>query len=92
VRAVRQYFEYIRDEARKRYDAGMEFADAAFDISLDPYMDWSDPERIIVNVHQLYREFSGETRPPDAMRLFALMGRYRRDWEAAHGANAPERG
>jgi glyoxylase-like metal-dependent hydrolase (beta-lactamase superfamily II) len=81
VRAVRQYFVWLRDEARKRFDAGMDFAEAARDISLDRYADWTDPERVIVNVHRLYREFAADDTPPDMLRLFALMGRYRSDWE-----------
>jgi glyoxylase-like metal-dependent hydrolase (beta-lactamase superfamily II) len=76
VRAMKSYLEYIRDEAKKRYDAGLGYEEAARDISLDPVADWTDPERILVNVHALYREFSGDKTPPDAMALFAAMGRY----------------
>jgi glyoxylase-like metal-dependent hydrolase (beta-lactamase superfamily II) len=76
VRAMKSYLEYIRDEAKKRYDAGLDYEEAARDISLDPVADWTDPERILVNVHALYREFSGDKTPPDAMALFAAMGRY----------------
>jgi cyclase len=76
VRAMKGYLEYIRGEAKKRYDAGLGYEEAARDISLDPVADWTDPERIIVNVHALYREFSGDKSPPDAMALFAAMGRY----------------
>jgi cyclase len=51
------YFEYITREAKKRYDAGMGVVDAAFDIDLTPFKGWLDPERIIVNVNTLYRDF-----------------------------------
>lgn len=74
VRAVRDYLVYIRDEARRRYDAGMSPADAARDIALGAYARWSDAERIAVNVHTLYREFSGgELAPPAVLELFGLM-------------------
>jgi glyoxylase-like metal-dependent hydrolase (beta-lactamase superfamily II) len=37
VEAVRGYLSFIRDEARKRYDAGMSARDAAHDIALGDY-------------------------------------------------------
>ncbi|KYF58102.1 MBL fold metallo-hydrolase [Sorangium cellulosum] len=74
VRAVRDYLVYIRDEARRRYDAGMSPADAARDIALGDYARWSDAERIAVNVHTLYREFSGgKLAPPGLLEIFGLM-------------------
>jgi len=74
VRAVRDYLTYIRDEARQRYDAGLTAADAARDIALGRYASWSDAERIVVNVHSLYREFGDSSEAPDTLQLFALMG------------------
>jgi cyclase len=79
VLALKRYFEYIRDEAKRRYDAGLGYEEAARDISLAPFAEWTDPERILVNVHALYREFSQEVAPPDAMALFAAMGRYHQE-------------
>ncbi len=73
VAAVRRYLEYIRDQARSRYDAGMSAFDAAKDIELAEYSAWSDPERIAVNVDSLYREFSGESQATDIMELFRQM-------------------
>ena len=74
VRAVRDYLAYVRDEARLRYDAGLSATDAARDIALADYSAWSDSERIAVNVHTLYREFSeGRSPMPDTIELFALM-------------------
>jgi cyclase len=83
VRAMKRYLEYIRDEAKKRYDAGMPYEEAARDISLTPFADWTDPERILVNTHALYREFSHDATPPDAMALFAAMGRYHEEHKAS---------
>ena len=74
VEAVRNYLTYIRDEARKRYDAGLTARDAAHDIALGDYDSWGDAERIAVNVATLYREFAGDTTPPNPAELFALMG------------------
>jgi len=73
VARVRQYLEYVRDQARQRFDAGMNAFEAAKDIELSEYSAWSDPERIAVNVDSLYREFSGEEQATDIMELFSRM-------------------
>ncbi|HVR31014.1 MAG TPA: MBL fold metallo-hydrolase [Thermoanaerobaculia bacterium] len=73
VRRLRAYLDYIAREARRRYDAGMPAFEAAQDIALDDYSSWGDAERIVVNVHSLYREFSGDQSPPDVPALFAQM-------------------
>jgi len=71
---VREYLEYIRDEARQRYDAGLGVIEAVQDIALGDYASWRDAERIAVNVDTLYREFSGENNEPaNPVELFALM-------------------
>ena len=82
VRAMKHYLEYVRDEARKRYDAGLSYEAAARDISLQPFADWTDPERLLVNVHSLYREFAADQSPRDVMALFAAMGRYHNERKA----------
>ena len=73
VEQVRHYLEYVRDQARARYDAGMSAFEAARDIELAEYSAWSDPERIAVNVDSLYREFSGEESATDILELFQRM-------------------
>ena len=40
---------WIDREARKRYDAGIGYYEAATQISLDPYADWIDSERIVAS-------------------------------------------
>jgi len=73
--AVRDYLVYVRDQARQRFDAGMGFEEAARDIALADYSAWGESERIVVNVHTLYREFSDGAIPPaNPLELFALMG------------------
>jgi glyoxylase-like metal-dependent hydrolase (beta-lactamase superfamily II) len=72
--AVRDYLVYVRDEAKTRYDAGLAAADAVRDIPLGRYASWGDAERIAVNVHTLYREFSGSEERPNPLELFGLMG------------------
>jgi cyclase len=77
VRALKEYFEFILVEARKRFDAGMTDEEAARDISWHAFRDWSDPERVFVNVNAAYRDFSGDRTAPDAGRMFSLMAKAR---------------
>ena len=75
VARFKGYFEYIDREARKRYDAGVGYYEAATQISLDPYADWIDSERIVMNVAALYREY-GATEKANPMTLWADMYRF----------------
>lgn len=86
VQAMKDYLLYIRDEAKKRYEAGMPAAAAARDISLDRFASWGDAERIVVNVASLYREF-GATEPLDLLQLFAEMGRLHAELKAKTAAH-----
>ena len=70
---VRHYLQFVRDQARARYDAGMDAFEAAQDIELSEYSSWSDPERIAVNVDSLYREFSGQQTRTDVIELMRRM-------------------
>jgi cyclase len=76
VSAVKEYFEYISREARRRFDTGMGVYEAAQDISLSDYSSWGDAERIVINVAALYREFSGGRKQHEG-NLFELMARLR---------------
>ncbi|MEO0436389.1 MAG: MBL fold metallo-hydrolase [Pseudomonadota bacterium] len=73
VRRVQDYLRYIDQEARERYDAGMGVREAAHDIAVSDFSSWIDGERIAVNVSTLYREYSGDTSPPNVAELFQLM-------------------
>ncbi|MEO3388564.1 MBL fold metallo-hydrolase [Mesorhizobium sp. CAU 1741] len=86
VRAMRDYLVHTRDEAKTRYEAGMTYADAAWDIAFDAYDSWIDRERVVVNVAQIYRELSGGTIVPERAELMKLMGRYRAGAKSPHEA------
>jgi glyoxylase-like metal-dependent hydrolase (beta-lactamase superfamily II) len=73
VEAVKAYLAFVSAEARQRFDAGMSSEDAARDIDLGAFADWSDSERIAVNVHSLYREFGAQEPPSGPMELFRRM-------------------
>jgi glyoxylase-like metal-dependent hydrolase (beta-lactamase superfamily II) len=76
VRATKDYFIYVRDQARHRYDAGLDAEDAAAEISLDAFAGWGEPERIAANVAHLYAEFGATHRDIDPLETFAMMYRY----------------
>ena len=73
VEAVRDYFSYIHQEAKTRFDGGMEVLDACKDIDLREFSSWGDSERIAVNINSLYREFRGEQQREDITLLFTQM-------------------
>lgn len=80
VRDVQRYLIYVRDEARARFDAGMNVEQAADDIDLSGFSDWGDPERIVVNVDTLYREFAPQHPEMTQPEHFQRMAR----WAARH--------
>ena len=69
---LKEYFELLTSEAKTRYEAGMSPLDAARDIDLGPYAEWSESERVVANVHALYRDF-GDRSPADALTLLGEM-------------------
>lgn len=79
VARVRDYLAYVRDEARKRFDAGLGAFEAARSIALDDFAGWGDAERIAVNVATLYREFGDTNVPTDAATLFGWMAQLWKD-------------
>lgn len=76
VHKFKTYLEDMKREARKRFDAGMGWIEAANDIALEGYADWIDGERIVANVAALYREFSGGKEQHNIVEVFAAMRRY----------------
>jgi cyclase len=72
LRDLKGYFELLTTEARVRFDAGMTALNAARDIELGPYAGWSEAERVVANVHTLYRDF-GDQSPSDALTLMGEM-------------------
>jgi cyclase len=73
----------------RRYDTGTGLEDAARDISLDSFADWTDPERIVANVYACYREFSRETNALLVPVLFERMARYYDERNARGSARTP---
>lgn len=76
VARLKEYWEYLLDEVRRRYEAGLSVQEAARDIPLDAYATWTDAERLVVNVAAIYRELSGQQERPETLSLFAMMAEY----------------
>jgi cyclase len=85
VRNMQAYLEYVRAEARKRWNAGLDFEEAARDINMQEYRGWTDPERIVANVFSLYKQWGAAFSPEQQRGLFGAMGRYSKEM-AAHAA------
>ena len=67
VTAVRDYLAYIEREATARHDAGMDAWEAARDIALNGFGEWSEWGRISVNVETVYRTIDPDHRSPDVV-------------------------
>jgi glyoxylase-like metal-dependent hydrolase (beta-lactamase superfamily II) len=80
VRDLAHYLQYIADEATERFELGMDPDAAADDIDLEPFADWSEHERIVVNVHTIYRGLDPSIPEPAVPDQFERMAR----WLARH--------
>ena len=79
---MKAYLEYVRDESKRFFDAGLSALEAAKRIDLGPYAAWTEPERLIFNVARAYRELAGEPHDAtiDVMALFSDMHELRLSW------------
>ena len=76
-RTLQRYLRFVQDEASRRFEAGMDPLEAAFDIDLGEWADVPDPERIVVNVDTVYRELDPGRPAASPVDLFAGMARHR---------------
>lgn len=76
VRRVRDYLTLLYDETKARFDSGMPLHDTVRDVRLEGFGDYSEAERLAVNVDTIYRELGGGIAP-DAVELFARMAELR---------------
>ena len=68
-----RYLKHLRAESKQRWASGMSAHDAARDIDLGEFAQWSESERVVANVYALYREFSAAPRGDDTIALFSEM-------------------
>jgi cyclase len=64
AKELKAYLQYVRDESKKWFNAGLPSLDAAKRIEFGPYSEWRAPARLYMNVERAYREFRNE--PPGA--------------------------
>lgn len=79
LRETLEYLEWLTEEGRARYEAGLTVDEAARDLEADAYRHWLDQERIFVNLHTLYRDFAGDRETPEILEMLAGMARLARD-------------
>jgi glyoxylase-like metal-dependent hydrolase (beta-lactamase superfamily II) len=75
VMLVRDYWVSLSREAKKHFDAGISARKAARELLGFPYADWVDPERVVINVHSLYRQWDSSLPKTDVAELFDQMSR-----------------
>ena len=75
-RMVKAYLEFVHREASERHAGGMSARDAAYDIDLGEFADWSDTERLVVNVEAVYAELDDGYELPPTASLLVDMARY----------------
>jgi cyclase len=80
LRDLRRYLVYVREEARRRFEAGMDEAQAADDIDVSDFADWGETERIVANVMAAYRAFDPSREPRTRVELITAMA----VWYARH--------
>jgi cyclase len=76
VQSIKNYWEFIQSESRKRFEAGLTVEEAAAQIDLGEYAAWGESERTIVNVKRLYSAFKGDNSPPNIAELFVSMAQF----------------
>jgi glyoxylase-like metal-dependent hydrolase (beta-lactamase superfamily II) len=77
LREMRDYLVMIRDGCAARYEAGLAWDEAAYDLARETSDDWLDRERIVANVATVYRELSGGAVDPPKDEIFRQMLRFR---------------
>lgn len=73
VRELRDYFEYLYEQARERHAEGMTPLQAARALALDRWADWKEDERLVVNLANIYAELDTAAEPFNALQAFEAM-------------------
>ena len=89
VREFADYLAFLHGEARKRYDAGMGYEEAANDIRFGRFDSWADAERTVANMVTLWGEFSGARPTSDPIEIWGGMARYAKRRKAERGCTNP---
>ncbi|MBX7160940.1 MAG: MBL fold metallo-hydrolase [Acidimicrobiia bacterium] len=84
---MRDYFEYVRAEARSAYERGVTLADAAASIDPGPYAAWAESERVVSIVARNYREFGAGDGVDPVTMLTWMAQRWEADSHPRDGAD-----
>ena len=57
---VGDYLKFVQTSAQAAFDGGVDPLDAARDLDLGRFSEWTDGERIVGNLHRAYSELRGE--------------------------------
>jgi hypothetical protein len=60
LRTFLGYLRRVHEGARAAFDAGVPEREAAATVDVGEYADWTEAERLAINVSRLYAEFRGE--------------------------------
>lgn len=85
VSRLKEYWEFLQQEVGRRFSAGLSAKDAAYDIALSGdfagqvWSQWDSPERIMTNVHMMYRHLHLQGRmkhvtPADKLKILYKQG------------------
>ena len=73
---IRRYWEHYAHEAWIRYEQGMESFAAAKDIPAGPFSNYHEPEKTVININALYKEFSNDPTPLIPIEQFDQMSKW----------------
>jgi cyclase len=79
VQQLKAYWQYLVAEVGQRHNTGMSARDAAYDLALgddfarQPFSRWNSPERIMTNVHTIYRHLEEHTAPLTQLQMVNVL-------------------
>ncbi len=79
ARQIKAYWQYLENEATRCFKSGMSAGDAAYDIVFErdfqdrPFANWNSPERIMTNLHTIYRHLQGRTEHPSTGTILRML-------------------
>jgi glyoxylase-like metal-dependent hydrolase (beta-lactamase superfamily II) len=80
VEALADYFRFLEREAGTRADGGMDVVDTTREVDRlvddTPFADWTDRERIHINVDAVYRDRDRDRPVTGVLELFSRMAAY----------------
>src|SRR5262249_17650405 len=72
ITELKAYFEHLYTQAREQHARGVTPLEAVRAMAMQRWADWKEPERLVVNVANIFAELSGE-EPPNPLAAFQDM-------------------